>query len=70
MVARQPTTKAGFNALTTIDASLGNEVLRQFTIVFDYRHGVAYVAPNADFGTPTRFTPVPFPPTPDAPAPR
>lgn len=68
VVARQPTTKAGFNALTTIDASLGNEVLRQFTVVFDYRRGVAYFAPNAQFGTPTRFTPVPFPPTPDAPA--
>ncbi|MFO0749537.1 MAG: aspartyl protease family protein [Myxococcota bacterium] len=62
VVARQPTTKGGFNALPDLDASIGNEVLRQFTVVFDYAARVAWFAPNAHFGEPTRFTPVPHPP--------
>jgi hypothetical protein len=64
VIARQPVTKAGFNALTEIDASVGNEVMRQFTIVLDYRHRLAHFAPNARFGAATQFTPVPLPDVP------
>jgi hypothetical protein len=62
VIARNPVIAGGLNALTSVDASVGNEVLRQFTVVFDYGAQVVYLRPGRDFDAPTRFTPVPHPP--------
>lgn len=59
IIARTPTTKGGFNAISDVNASIGNEILRQFHIIFDYKNKFIFLKPNANFGEITKFTPVP-----------
>jgi len=61
VAARTPTTKAGFNAIVNVNASIGNEILRQFDVIFDYRNNLLYLKPNAFFGERTKFVPIPNP---------
>ena len=61
VIARSPTTAKGFNAITDFDASVGNEVLKQFELIFDYRNKYLYMKKNENFGQQTKFTPVPNP---------
>lgn len=61
VVSRAPTTLKGFNALKDMNASIGNEVLRQFHVVFDYKNQYVYLEKNSRFGAPTQFTEVPNP---------
>lgn len=58
VVSRAPTTLKGFNALKDMNASIGNEVLRQFHVAFDYKNRYVYLAKNRRFGAPTQFTEV------------
>ena len=58
VMARAPTTAKGFNALQNIDASIGNEILKQFDVIFDYRGKNIYLKKNDRFGQPTQFNPV------------
>ncbi len=60
VAARAPTADGGFNAVKELDSSVGNEVLKQFTIAFDYRGKSLYLKKNKDFGKPTKFTDVPI----------
>jgi hypothetical protein len=55
VVARAPTTAGGFNAIKGLDASLGNEVLKQFDIGFNYHDKIIYLKKNKNFGMPTKF---------------
>lgn len=44
--------------LTRVDqrtGSIGNEFLRRFHVIFDYKEQQIYVRPNADFGDPFRY---------------
>jgi len=59
VVSRSPVTKGGFNAIPHVNASIGNEILRQFDVIFDYKNKLVYFRPNKFFGESTRFTPVP-----------
>jgi len=61
VASRAPTSAGGFNAIEGLDASLGNEVLKQFNIVLDYKNKVLYLKKNKNFGASTEFTPVPNP---------
>lgn len=61
VISRAPTTLKGFNALKDMNASIGNEVLTQFNVVFDYKNKYVYLEKNKRFGTPTKFTEVPNP---------
>ena len=61
VVSRAPTSDGGFNAIKGLDASLGNEILRQFNMAFDYKNKTIYFKKNKNFGEQTRFTPVPNP---------
>lgn len=61
IASRAPTAAGGFNSLKGLDASLGNEVLKQFTLGFDYQNKLIYFKKNKNFGMPTQFTPVPNP---------
>ena len=58
VVSRFPVTKGGFNAIENANASIGNEILRQFDVVFDYQSLTIYFRPNKFFGERTRFIPV------------
>lgn len=60
VVSRAPTTKGGFNSIPNVNASIGNEVLRQFEVVFDYQNKHLYLKPNKFYGESTRFVPVPI----------
>ena len=60
VVARAPVTKGGFNAIANVNASIGNEILRQFDVVFDYQSKLIYFKPNKFYGQTTRFVPVPI----------
>lgn len=59
VAARAPTAPGGFNAVDNLDASMGNEILKQFNIGLDYRNKNIYLKQNKSFGSPTQFTPVP-----------
>lgn len=61
VASRAPTSEGGFNAIKNLDAVIGNEVLKQFNIAFDYKSKVVYFKKNKHFGMPTSFTPVPNP---------
>lgn len=61
IVARTPTADGGFNATPKLDASIGNEILKQFTVAFDYRKKAVFFKENKNFGTPTKFSEVPNP---------
>ncbi len=37
VISRAPTTKGGFNSIAGVNASIGNEILRQFDVIFDYQ---------------------------------
>lgn len=45
-------TSAGGTAATTQDGLIGAELLRRFTIFFDYSRGRMYLEPNEDFAAP------------------
>lgn len=59
VVSRSPVTQGGFNAIPNVNASIGNEILRQFDVIFDYKNQMIYFKPNKFYGEITRFTPVP-----------
>lgn len=59
VVSRAPVTKGGFNSIPNVNASIGNEILRQFEVIFDYQKRYVYLKPNKFFGESTRFVPVP-----------
>lgn len=59
--ARVPTAESGFNSIKGLDASIGNEVLKQFNLGFDYKNKILYIRKNKNFGEKTKFTPVPNP---------
>ncbi len=61
VVARAPTNKGGFNSLKDMNASIGNEVIKQFNAIFDYKNNMLYLEKNKTFGTQTKFTKVPNP---------
>jgi predicted acetyltransferase len=61
VASRAPTGPGGFNSFPGLDASIGNEILKQFTVGFDYLSQTLYLKKNKNFGTPTVFTPVPYP---------
>lgn len=61
VASRAPTSDGGFNAIKGLDASLGNEVLKQFNLAFDYKNKIIYFKKNKNFGERTTFTPVPNP---------
>ncbi|MEO8035148.1 MAG: PDZ domain-containing protein, partial [Acidobacteriota bacterium] len=49
IVARLSTQKSGVLASTSIDGLIGGDVLRRFTVTFDYSRGVMLLEPNARF---------------------
>jgi len=59
VVARAPITKGGFNAISNVNASIGNEILKQFDVVFDYQSKLFYFKPNKLYGQSTKFVSVP-----------
>jgi len=59
VVSRAPVTKGGFNSIPNVNASIGNEVLKQFDVIFDYQKKYVYLKPNKHYGEATRFVPVP-----------
>lgn len=59
VVTRSPVTQGGFNAIANINASIGNEILKQFDVIFDYQKKLLYLRPNKFYGEDTRFVPVP-----------
>jgi hypothetical protein len=61
VIARAPTSTGGFNSIIDLDASIGNEVLKQFNVAFDYRNKIAFFKKNHSFGQSTQFTKVPHP---------
>jgi len=61
VVSRAPTLPGGFNSIKGLDASIGNEILKQFNIGFDYKNKMIYLKKNRNFGIQTTFTPVPNP---------
>ncbi len=61
VVVRAPTAEGGFNAIPELDASIGNEILKQFSVAFDYRGGAIFFAKNKNFGAPTKSYEVPNP---------
>lgn len=61
VASRAPTAKGGFNSIIGLDASIGNEVLKQFNLGFDYRNKILYLQKNKNYGQKTKFVPVPNP---------
>jgi hypothetical protein len=61
VATRAPTAPGAFNSIEGLDASIGNEVLKQFTVGFDYQSQILYLKRSKHFGDPTVFTPVPNP---------
>ncbi len=59
--ARGPLFKGGLNGIKGLDASIGNEILKQFDVAFDYQHKMIYFRQNRHFGEKTHFVPVPNP---------
>ena len=59
VISRAPTTAKGFNILKEMNASVGNEVLKQFNVVFDYKNKIIYMKKNKFYGSATKFTEVP-----------
>lgn len=55
VMTRAPTTVGGFNAIPGLDASVGNEILKQFHVAFDYKSEKVFFKPNKRFGATTVF---------------
>lgn len=58
VMARALTNNKGPYATTDIHASIGNEILKQFDLIFDYRDKTLYFKKNENFGKVTDFVPL------------
>lgn len=58
VLARFPTLKKGVFATSKLSASIGNEVLRRFTVTFDYKNKTIQLIPNQNLKEPYIFVPV------------
>jgi hypothetical protein len=57
VLARLPTAKNGGFADMDISGSIGNQVLKRFNILFDYKKKEIFLRKNSNLGAPYRFVP-------------
>ena len=61
VLSRLPNTKGGVFAQSDQGGSIGNEILKRFTVTFDYPHKKMVLVRNNLFAVPFQFIPVPNP---------